>query len=417
MHRAISEFCEWMRMTNYAEQTAETRQVYLTWFAAWLEERGITRPHEVTKPILERYQRSLYHHRKQDGRPLSFRFQYAQLVALRTFFRWAARTNRILYNPASELELPRLEHRLPQHMLTVSEVETVLSTADVATPLGIRDRAIMEVLYSTGMRRLELISLHLVDLDQERGTMRIRQGKGHKDRMVPVGERAVAWCDRYLAEVRPSYIVEPDEGTLFLSAEGGPFTPNRMSALVRGYVDRAALGKRGSCHLFRHSCATLMLEGGADIRYIQQLLGHADLSTTQIYTQVSIRQLQQVHAATHPSAVLARRRPMEREAELDSEDPEDDVKQLLLTAGEGGEAEEEDGEGPGTLRRTSVPREQRVRSQKTARTHEQGWGEGQGGVEGGRGVPGDGEERGERQAVSRTQRMERPETMRREAVR
>jgi integrase/recombinase XerD len=411
MHRAISEFCEWMRMTNYAERTAETRQVYLTWFAAWLEERGITRPAEVTKPILERYQRSLYHHRKQDGRPLSFRFQYAQLVALRTFFRWAARTNRLLYNPASELELPRLEHRLPQHVLTVSEVETVLSTADVATPLGIRDRAIMEVLYSTGMRRMELIGLHLVDLDSERGTIRIRQGKGHKDRMVPVGERAVAWGDRYLAEVRPGYVVEPDEGTLFLSAEGGAFTPNRLSALVHGYVDRAGIGKQGSCHLFRHSCATLMLEGGADIRYIQQLLGHADLSTTQIYTQVSIRRLQQVHAATHPSAVLARRRPV---AELDGAG-ESDVEQLLLTLA--AEAEEEDGEG---RKRTSVPEVHRVRSRKTTQTSEQAWGDGRGGVEGGRGVLGDGEERGGRQAVSRgggARRMERPETMRREAVR
>ena len=197
--------------------------------------------------------------------------------------------------------------------------------------------------------------------------------------MVPVGERAVAWCDRYLAEVRPSYVVEPDEGTLFLSAEGGAFTPNRMSALVRGYVDRAQLGKRGSCHLFRHSCATLMLEGGADIRYIQQLLGHADLSTTQIYTQVSIRRLQQVHAATHPSAVLARRRPV---AELDGEAGESDVEQLLLTLA--AEAAEEGGE---ELQRTSVPEVQRVRSPQMARTDEQAWGQG------------------------------RPETMRREAVR
>ncbi|MGD1053670.1 MAG: site-specific tyrosine recombinase XerC [Candidatus Dormibacteria bacterium] len=387
MHRAISEFCEWMRMTNYAERTAETRQVYLTWFAAWLEERGITRPAEVTKPILERYQRSLYHHRKVDGRPLSFGFQYAQLVALRTFFRWAARTNRILYNPASELELPRLEHRLPQYVLSAPEVETVLSTADVGSPLGLRDRAMMEVLYSTGMRRMELIGLHLVDLDGERGTIRIRQGKGHKDRMVPVGERAVAWCDRYLAEVRPSYVVEPDEGTLFLSAEGGAFTPNRMSALVRGYVDRAQLGgKRGSCHLFRHSCATLMLEGGADIRYIQQLLGHADLSTTQIYTQVSIRRLQQVHAATHPSAVLARRRPV---AELDGAG-ESDVEQLLLTLA--AEAAEEDGEG---RKRTPVPEVHRVRSPQTGRTEGRAWSWGEG--DGGEG--------------------RRPETMRREAVR
>ena len=333
MHRAIADFCEWMRVTNYSEHTTFHREVYLAWFSAWLEERGITRPADVTKPILERYQRSLYHHRKADGRPLSFRFQYTQLVALRAFFRWAARTNRILYNPASELELPRLEHRLPRHVLTVTEAESVLGQADVESELGLRDRAILEVLYSTGVRRLELIGLQLVDLDAERGTLLVRQGKGRKDRMVPVGERAVAWCERYLAEVRPGFVVEPDAGTLFLTAEGAAFTPNRLSALVRGYVDAAGTGKRGSCHLLRHTCATLMLEGGADIRYIQQLLGHAELSTTQIYTQVSIRQLQQVHAATHPSAVLARRRPVDAldEPGGDADDAgEDGAEQLLL---------------------------------------------------------------------------------------
>jgi len=160
-----------------------------------------------------------------------------------------------------------------------------------------------------------------------------------------------------------------------------------MSALVRGYVDRAQLGgKRGSCHLFRHSCATLMLEGGADIRYIQQLLGHADLSTTQIYTQVSIRRLQQVHAATHPSAVLARRRPV---AELDGAG-ESDVEQLLLTLA--AEAAEEDGEG---RKRTPVPEVHRVRSPQTGRTEGRAWSWGEG--DGGEG--------------------RRPETMRREAVR
>jgi integrase/recombinase XerD len=132
----------------------------------------------------------------------------------------------------------------------------------------------------------------------------IRQGKGRKDRMVPIGERAVLWIKKYLADVRPSFAMEPDDRTLFLTGYGESIKPNRLSDIVAHYVDKANIGKRGSCHLFRHTMATLMLEHGADIRFIQQMLGHAELSTTQIYTQVSIRMLKEIHAKTHPSARL-----------------------------------------------------------------------------------------------------------------
>ncbi len=122
--------------------------------------------------------------------------------------------------------------------------------------------------------------------------------------MVPVGERALAWLDKYLHEVRLDLAIDPDDGTVFLTAEGEPFSPNHLSALVRDYVEAAETGKSGACHLFRHTMATLMLEGGADIRYIQQMLGHAKLDTTQIYTHVSVRMLKEIHSATHPGAKL-----------------------------------------------------------------------------------------------------------------
>ena len=151
---------------------------------------------------------------------------------------------------------------------------------------------------------MELLSLKLYDLDIERGTVMIRLGKGKKDRMIPIGSRALAWIDKYVIEARPTLVREPDDGTLFLSNLNEAFTPNRLTQLVREYVDAAQLGKRGACHLFRHTMATLMHENGADIRHIQALLGHEDIKTTQIYTQVAIRTLQQVHAATHPAAML-----------------------------------------------------------------------------------------------------------------
>ena len=197
--------------------------------------------------------------------------------------------------------MPRLERRLPRHVLNISEAEQVLNMADTNDPLGIRDRAIMEMLYSTGMRRMELINLNIYDIDGERGTLIIRQGKGKKDRMIPIGDRAVKWIDKYLYEIRPTLVISPDHGTLFLTGQGEAFTPGRLTQMVRTYVSASGIGKKGACHLFRHTMATLMLEHGADIRYIQEMLGHAKLETTQIYTQVSIRKLKQIHTLTHPA--------------------------------------------------------------------------------------------------------------------
>ncbi len=192
-------------------------------------------------------------------------------------------------------------------MLGVADAEAVLAVPEVTEPLGLRDRALMEVLYSTAVRRFEVVALALGAIDVERGTMAVRQGKGRRDRFVPIGERAVAWVDRYLIESRPRLVVPPDAGVLFLSADGNDITPDHLTRLVGRYV-AAGTGRRGSCHTFRHTAATLMLEGGADIRYVQEMLGHALLSTTQIYTQVSIEALKAVHTACHPGATLARHR-------------------------------------------------------------------------------------------------------------
>jgi len=312
-----------LRVQNYSERTIESRAHHLREFVKWAAERSLARPCEVTKPVLERYQRHLYHHRKKDGQPLSFRSQHGALVPVRAFFKWLCRQNHLLANPAADLDLPRAEKRLPRHVLTASEAERVLALPDVGDPLGLRDRAMLEALYSTGMRRMELIGLKLYDLDAERGTVFIRQGKGKKDRMIPMGARAFGWVRRYLDEARPCLALTPDDGLVFLTNVGLAFEPNRLTQLVRDYVDAAEIGKTGSCHLFRHTCATLMLENGADIRFIQQLLGHAELTTTQIYAQVSIRMLKEVHTRTHPATLDANPELLaelaEEEAELADE--------------------------------------------------------------------------------------------------
>lgn len=335
LYRYLQRFLAWQREKNYSEKTIEGREVYLRYFIAWCDERGLARPNEITKPVIERYQRYLFLHRKKNGEPLSTRSQHTRITPVRAFFKWLTRQNHILYNPASDLELPRLEKRLPKHILTVAEVEAILRQPDIGTTTGLRDRALLEVFYSTGIRRMEAINVRVFDIDAERGTLMVRQGKGKKDRMLPIGERALRWVEKYRDEARSELATNADDGTLFLTHLSEAFTPNRMTQLVRDYVDAARINKRGSCHLFRHTMATLMLENGADVRFIQAMLGHVSLETTQIYTQVSIRKLKDIHTATHP-AKMAHAKKAEAV-------PETDTDADALWAVLDGEAEE-DGE-------------------------------------------------------------------------
>ena len=199
----MEQFFEWMRMRNFSEWTITTRRAQLGRFINWCAARGITQPTEVTKPIIERYQRFLFHYRKRNGNPLSFQTQNSGMVAVRAWFKWLARNNHVLYNPAADIEFNRTEHRLPKCVLTASEAEQVINQTDVTTRMGIRDRAILETFYSTGMRRMELMNLRPCDLDMERGTVVIRQGKGKKDRMIPIGDRALG-LDRALPGRSPA---------------------------------------------------------------------------------------------------------------------------------------------------------------------------------------------------------------------
>jgi integrase/recombinase XerD len=304
---ALRDYLAYLHVRNYSPATLKTRERSLERFVAWCADRGLTRPGEITRPMLERYQSWLFHYRKAStGAPLSFRSQNTLLTATRSFFRHLARQSAIPTNPAADLEMPREEKRLPRMVLTVEEAERILAQPNVNDLLGLRDRAMLELLYSTGIRRRELRDLLLHDLDIERQTLFVRLGKGKKDRFVPVGERALAWVSKYLFEVRPRLVVPPDPGSLFLSMMGTPLALASLTDGVREYMVRSGVGKPGACHIFRHTMATLMLEGGADVRFIQEMLGHAHLETTQIYTRVSIQKLKAIHDATHPGAKLRR---------------------------------------------------------------------------------------------------------------
>jgi len=310
----VRRFLEWMRTRSYSEETVTGCERIFKYFRVWCEDRGITMVNEVTRPVLERYQRYLYLYRKRDGEPLSLGTQHGRLVPLRALFKWLAKSKIILYNPASEMELPRKDFHLPRHVLTLEEAETVLNSIDLSRPMGLRDRVILEVFYSTGIRRTELCRLERYDIDLNRGIVIIRHGKGRKERVVPIGDRALAWIKKYLWELRPELVVNSDDNTLFLNKTGDPLTPKHLSRIVREHVKASGIGKEGSCHMFRHTMATLMLEGGADTRYIQEMLGHSSLETTQIYTRVSIGKLKEIHDSTHPAARL-KPNPSEKESE------------------------------------------------------------------------------------------------------
>ncbi len=298
--RYINAHLDWLLIHNYSADTVRARRVALRRFVTWCSERSLDDPRAITKPILERYQRGLFYHRKADGKPMTVGAQLGCLAPLKTFFKWLARENHILYNPASELELPRQPKRLPRSLLSVQDVESILNQAEPTNAQGLRDRAMLELLYSTGMRRMELAGLALYDVDLSRRLVFVREGKGRKDRVVPLGERAAAWVDKYLVEARGQLLAGHLEA-LFVTDYGEAVAPNYVSDKVKRYMEFAGIHKPGSAHLLRHACATHMLDNGADIRFIQDLLGHAMLSTTEIYTHVSIEKLQQIHAATHPA--------------------------------------------------------------------------------------------------------------------
>ena len=304
-HAALAYLSD-LGIRNYSRHYIRAISANLRYFLLWCDDRGLIRPDEITPAVLSGHQRWLYHRRKADGNRLSFCTQRSRLGAVRSFFRWMLHQGIIDWNPADGIELPRVAQRLPKAVLSVAEVGKVMEQPDITTPRGIRDRAILEVLYSTGIRRQEIVDLSIYSIDGAGGVLTVRQGKGKKDRMIPIGKRALAWVETYVGKVRPLYLRDPGEKALFLTTHCRPFSAVRMSLLVRRYVEAAAIGKSGACHLFRHTMATLMLEGGADIRFIQAMLGHVDISTTQIYTRVAIRKLKEVYERSHPGALPER---------------------------------------------------------------------------------------------------------------
>jgi len=299
-----------------ARGTVAYRRVYLAQLVAWLHERGITTAQRVTPAILEEYLAHLRgrvtDYNRPAPSPLSVKTLAAEASVLRSFFAWLAKRHLVLFNPAETLVLGDRTAPLPKTVLTESEVQALLA-APKLDAVGVRDRAILETLYSTSLRRAELCGLDLYDLDAAGELVRVRQGKGRKDRYVPVGAHALAALRRYIHHARPGLAAAPKEPALFVAAfTGRRLNVKTLNLLVRKHGEAAGIAKRVTPHVLRHTCATHLLQGGADLRHVQAILGHASIATTQIYTRVAVEDLVAVHRRSHPRRslkVVERRAP------------------------------------------------------------------------------------------------------------
>ena len=314
----ILRYIESLRVRHKGDRDVGTRRSHLAHFHQWCFERGVVDPKAVPHAHVSSFQGYLFRYRQSSGKPLAINGQRAILLSVELFFRWLVRQRLIASNPAADLELPRRTDDL-REPLSGDEIEAVLAVFDITTPEGLRDRTCLEVLYATGIRRAELTALWCTDIDRSRRVLHVRLGKGKKDRFVPIGERALAWIDKYEREGRPLQQQTGNPRHLFLNQYGEPLSPDGFSGRVRVCFRRAGITKRGACHLFRHTMATAMLDNGADIRHVQEMLGHSAITSTQRYTHVAMARLSAVHAA----ARLLRSIDGEREAsdEVDREDP------------------------------------------------------------------------------------------------
>jgi len=296
MNEAVDSFLRFLAIerglsTNYQLSTQQS----LAAFAEWLgKERGVENPSAVTAQMLTDFLAT----RKRTG--LASASVKLEAVALRIFFRFLFAQKIISTNPAEHLPIPRIERYLPD-TLRRDVVEKLLAVVQGDTPAAVRDRAMLELLYASGLRVSELCSARLENLDLEEGIIRVL-GKGSKVRLVPVGSSACDALQAYLSSARPKLVTRRTGAEIFLSVRGKKLTPQRIWQLVKFYASVADIETSVYPHLLRHSFATHLLEGGADLRIIQELLGHADISTTQVYTHVENTRLRAVFKKFHPRA-------------------------------------------------------------------------------------------------------------------
>ncbi len=289
----LARFSDYVTLEQgLSPRTIEAYRRDLARFAEYAESKGIGAPVDITAKVMREY---VYHLKDLGLAPASIR---RNVSAIRTYFRFLTGDGIVVRDPSERLETPKRWRSLPE-VLTVEEVKTLLASPTLDDKLVFRDRALLELAYGAGLRVSEWITLGLRDLLLEDGLVRVF-GKGSKERLVPIGRSAIAALAVYIREQRPRLEKGEGKGILFLNARGKPLTRMGAWKILRGHVDRTGITKHVSPHTLRHSFATHLLEGGADLRAVQEMLGHVDIATTQIYTHVDREYLRQVHKSYHP---------------------------------------------------------------------------------------------------------------------
>lgn len=277
-----------------SENTINSYGIDLKLFLEYLRENEIPSFKQVNKEVIVNYMQSEKNNNKANSSILR------SVSSLRKFFQYLAQEKIIEKDPMLLIDTPKKKQHLPQ-VLTKEEVEKLLRSPNTGQVLGLRDRAMLELMYATGLRISEIINLKLEDLHLTMGTLQTL-GKGHKERIVPVGDEAIKWVNRYLEEARPKLLKQKRSNYLFLNFHGNNLTRQGVWKNLKAEVKKAGIQKNITPHTLRHSFATHILENGADLRIVQELLGHADISTTQIYTHLSNKQLVDIYNRAHPRA-------------------------------------------------------------------------------------------------------------------
>ena len=304
MQTLVEDFLQYLRHERgQAEHTQRTYAALLNKFLAWAKEQGLANWKEVEFCHLMSFlqherERALANQPKDSPRRLSSESVYLEIAALRAFYRFAEAERLLPANIAENLSLPRRWQRLPK-ALTGQEIEKLLVPEAPETPQSLCDQAILELAYASGLRLSELRGLRLEQLHLDAGFINV-VGKGNKERVVPVGSKAVAALERFLAAGRPRLVTPRSPASVFLTRRGTPFAPVTLWLRIKQRVRRAGIARNVTPHMLRHSFATHLLEHGADLRVIQELLGHASISTTEVYTHVAGQRLREVHRKYHP---------------------------------------------------------------------------------------------------------------------
>jgi integrase/recombinase XerD len=288
----IDEFSDvlWLE-DGLSKNTLEAYKRDLLLFAEWLQRDRTKNLLETVEADIHAYFAFKHEHSKATS-------SNRRLAVLRRFYQFALRTNRIHADPCVRLKSARQPARFPK-TLSEQNVEALLAAPDIHTPLGLRDRTMLELMYASGLRVSELVLLKSVEVGMNEGVLRVT-GKGDKTRLVPFGEEARVWIERYLKEARVLILNGKIHDALFVTALGGPMTRQMFWQIIKKYALRADINAPLSPHTLRHAFATHLLNHGADLRVVQLLLGHADISTTQIYTHVARERLKKIHAEHHP---------------------------------------------------------------------------------------------------------------------